>query len=98
MCIIERVTRGHRFKRCERRIFAHQRVELFVFQHLLDRAQTVGPLGMARRRLMIEAGRMAEEQGWHRYDLDPPRRRRKPHSRPPTVTPLGGGGLSGMKM
>src|SRR5687768_3071719 len=98
MCIVERMTRGHRLQRRKRRVFAHQRIELLVFQHLLDRAQTIRPLGMALRRLMVEAGGMAEEKGRHRYHLDPPRHLRKPHRRPPIVTPLGGGGLSGMKM
>ena len=33
-----------------RRLFARERGEFLVFQRLLDRAQTVGPLGMAARR------------------------------------------------
>ena len=48
-----------------RRLAAHQRIETFLAEHLGDRAQTIGPFGMARWRQMIEAGGMGQQKCGH---------------------------------
>ncbi len=55
-----------------RRFAAHQRVEAVLRQHLIDRAQPVGALGVSRRRRMVETGRVGEKKrhaGSWRVDL-----------------------------
>jgi hypothetical protein len=44
---------------------ARQRLEPFVLKRPIDRAQPVRPLRMPRRREVIEAGWMGDEQGRH---------------------------------
>ena len=44
---------------------ARQRLEALVLERLLDGAQPVGPLGMAGRIDVIEAGGMGDEQRGH---------------------------------
>ena len=45
---------------------ARERLEPFVLERPVDRAQPVRPLRMAGWREMIEAGRMGDKQGRHR--------------------------------
>ena len=44
-------------------------LEAFLLQHALDRAQPVGPLRVAGRGEMLEAGRMGDEERGHRRYL-----------------------------
>ncbi len=50
----------------QRRLLAHQAVEGFVRQRLVDGAHTVGPLGMAGPRVMLNKARVGDQQGGHR--------------------------------
>ena len=50
----------HRIETAFRRLAAHQRLEAVLAEHLGDRAQPVGPLGMSRRRQMVETGGMRQ--------------------------------------
>ncbi len=49
----------------ERRLLALQRLERGRGERIVDGAQAVGPLGMAVARVVLEAGRMGEEQRGH---------------------------------
>jgi hypothetical protein len=49
-------------KRAFGRLFACQPVETAFAEGFIDRANPVGPFRVSWRRLMIEAGRMAEEE------------------------------------
>ena len=42
-----------------RRLDAYEWIEAFLGEDLVERAQPVGPLGVARRRQMVEAGGVA---------------------------------------
>ena len=44
-------------------------MEALVLKRVLDGAQAVGPLGVAEAGVVLEAGRMGEEQGRHWADL-----------------------------
>ncbi len=61
--VVHRVAERDHLGRRQRRLLARQRLEFLGFQHLLDGAQPVWPLGMTHRVEMVEAGAMAEEQG-----------------------------------
>ncbi len=50
----------HRIETAFRRFAAHQRLEAILAEHLGDRAQPVGALGMSRRRQMVETGGMRQ--------------------------------------
>jgi hypothetical protein len=52
-------------ERARRRLLARKAVELLFGKHLGDRAQTVGALGVSRRRGMIEACGMGEKKRAH---------------------------------
>ena len=49
----------------ERRLLADQRLEGSCCERVLDGAQTVGALGVAVARVVLEAGGMGEEQRGH---------------------------------
>src|SRR6478736_3351686 len=48
-----------------RRLGARQRLEAVFAEHLRDRAQAIGTLGMTGRRQVVEAGRVAQEKRGH---------------------------------
>jgi hypothetical protein len=48
-----------------RRILARQGGEHFVVQHGIDGPQPVGPLGVAQRRLVLDAHGMGEQKRRH---------------------------------
>ena len=56
------VAQRHGFEAAFRRLAARQRIEALLAEHLGDRAQPVGPLGMARRRQMVETGGVGQKQ------------------------------------
>ena len=85
-------------ERTERSLDARQRLKLFVLQHLFDRTQTIRPFRMARRREVVQAGGMTEEESGHWLDLNARTPSWKCLSRfCSRLTPLGGGLLSGTK-
>ena len=49
----------------ERRLLADQRLEGGCGKRVIDGAQTVGPLGVAVARVVLEAGGMGEQQRGH---------------------------------
>ena len=59
------VAERDRIERAFRCLAARKPVEARFRQHLGDRAQAVGALGVSRRRDMIEACRMGEEKRAH---------------------------------
>ena len=56
------VAQRDRIQAALRRLAAHQRVEAVFAEHLGHRAQPVGAFRMSRRRGMVEAGRMRQQQ------------------------------------
>ena len=52
-----------------RRLVPHQELEALMRQRFLHRAQPVRPLGMARRRVVFEAGLVGEEKRAHQVGL-----------------------------
>ena len=52
----------HRIEAAFRRLAAHQQLEAIFAEHLVDRAQPVGPFGVSRRRQMVEAGGMRQRR------------------------------------
>ena len=55
---------GHR-RGAERRLLADEPGETLVLERPIDRPDTVGALGMARRRLVIQRGGMAQKKRRH---------------------------------
>jgi hypothetical protein len=49
----------------ERRLLTLQRLERRRRERIVDGAQTIGPLGVAVARVMLEAGRMGQEERGH---------------------------------
>ena len=62
--VVERVAERDGLEAGERRLHAGQVLELLLLERLLDRAQPIGPLRMAGRGQVIEAGRMGDVAGW----------------------------------
>jgi hypothetical protein len=52
-----------------RGLVAHQELEALDGQRFLDRAQAIGPFRMTRRRVVVEAGLMGEEERAHQVGL-----------------------------
>ena len=50
----------------QRRLLAPEAVEGFVRQRLVDGAHPIGPLGMARPRVMLNKARVGDQEGGHR--------------------------------
>ena len=48
-----------------RRLLARQHLERFGGERLIDRAHAVGPLGVTGGNLVIDAGRMGDEESGH---------------------------------
>ena len=63
--VFHRMHQRDGLERRARRLDARQRLEALVLKRLLDGTQPVGALGMAERRLVIEAGGMGDEQRGH---------------------------------
>ena len=69
--VIERVAEPDGLEGGEGRLHAGEVLELLLLERLLDGTQPIGPLRMAGRRQVIEAGRMGDVQGGHdRYLWD----------------------------
>src|SRR5262245_16565636 len=75
-CVVNCVDVFHRmaerdsFEWSKWRLDARERLKLFDFQHLFNRAQAVRALRVPGGRQMVQAGRMAEEKRGHRLDLN----------------------------
>jgi hypothetical protein len=67
--VIHRMRQCDRFERGHRRLLARERLEFFMLERVLDRAQAIGPLGMSHRHQVIETGGMAEQQGGHAVEI-----------------------------
>ena len=63
--VIHRMTQRDDLERRQRRLVARERLEFLRLERVLDGAQPVGPLGMAGRRQMFEAGGMGDQQRGH---------------------------------
>ena len=51
----------------ERRLVARKRLERFMFERALDGAQPIGPLGVAERGNVFEAGGMGDVKSRSSY-------------------------------
>src|SRR6185503_998781 len=79
--VVRRMAKRDNVERPAWRLDACQRLKLFIFQGLLDRAQPVRPLRVAGRREVVQAGGMTEQKRGHCLDLNAPVAGRKCLSR-----------------